>query len=252
MTFDLQIGDQRLTPSAVMPLLARYQLLPKLAQEIILDQAIAPITCTPEETQAAIQQFCQQNQIPDPEQSRAWLAQQGIDPDQLEPIALRGLKLQKFQEETFGHKLESHFLQRKSALDQVVYSLLRTKDVGMSQELYFRIEDDPAQFTDLAKQYSQGPEAKTGGLIGPQELSAPSPILARLLSISQPGQLWPPTRIGEWMVIVRLEKFIPAQLDETMRQRLMGELFNQWLQEQLKTVKTVPSLAPSSEDAAPA
>ncbi len=240
MTFDLQIGDQRLTASAVMPLLARYQLIPKLAQEIILDQAIAAIACTPEESQTALQQFCEQNKFANLEQGRTGLAQQGIAPEQLESIALRGLKLQKFKEITFGHKLESYFLKRKGALDQVLYSLLRTQDVSMAQELYFRIEDNPEQFAELAKQHSQGPEAQTGGLIGPQELSTPHPILARLLSISQPGQLWPPTRVAEWMVIVRLEKFIPAQLDEAMSQRLMGELFNQWLQEQMTTVKIVP------------
>lgn len=241
MTFDLQIGDQRITASAVMPLLARYQLIPKLAQEIILDQAIAAIDCTPEESQTALQQFCDQNKFANLEQGRAWLAQQGMAPEQLESIALRGLKLQKFKEMTFGHKLESHFLKRKSALDRVEYSLLRTKDVSIAQELYFRIEDDPDQFAELAKQYSQGPEAQTGGLIGPQELSTPHPILARLLSISQPGQLWPPTRVAEWMIIVRLEKFMPSQLDEAMSQRLMGELFNQWLQEQMATVKMVPT-----------
>lgn len=241
MTFDLQIGDQRITASAVMPLLARYQLIPKLAQEIILDQAIAAIDCTPEESQTALQQFCDQNKFANLEQGRAWLAQQGMAPEQLESIALRGLKLQKFKDMTFGHKLESYFLKRKSALDRVEYSLLRTKDVSIAQELYFRIEDDPDQFAELAKQYSQGPEAQTGGLIGPQELSAPHPILARLLSISQPGQLWPPTRVAEWMIIVRLEKFMPSQLDEAMSQRLMGELFNQWLQEQMATVKMVPT-----------
>jgi hypothetical protein len=39
--------------------------------------------------------------------------------------------------------------------------------------------------------------------------------------------------LGEWLLIVRLEKLMPAQLDESMRQRLLGELFEAWLQEQL-------------------
>lgn len=249
MTFDLQIGDQHLTAFAVMPLLARYQLLPKLAQEVILDRALAAIDCTPEETQASLEQFCAQNRFQTPDQGRTWLAQQGVEPNQLESIALRGVKLRKFKQENFSHKLESYFLQRKGALDQVIYSLLRTKDAGMAQEFYLRIEEDLEQFAILAQQYSQGPEAQTSGRIGPQELSSPHPLLARLLSISQPGQLWPPTRIGEWMVIVRLEKFIPAQLDESVRQRLMDELFNQWLQEQMKTVKIVPSEAHSTHAA---
>jgi len=43
--------------------------------------------------------------------------------------------------------------------------------------------------------------------------------------------------LGEWLVIVRLENFIPAQLDELMRQRLLNECFATWLSEQLQQLK---------------
>ena len=46
----------------------------------------------------------------------------------------------------------------------------------------------------------RGQEAQTGGLIGPVELSVPHPALARILSISKPGQLWP-THPGGRMVL---------------------------------------------------
>ncbi|MFM9160028.1 MAG: peptidylprolyl isomerase, partial [Dolichospermum sp.] len=39
------------------------------------------------------------------------------------------------------------------------------------------------------------------------------------------------------LVIVRLERLLPAQLDNSMRQRLVNERFNQWLQEQIKVQK---------------
>ena len=71
-------------------------------------------------------------------------------------------------------------------------------------------------------------------MIGPLEISVPHPVLSQLLRSSQPGQLLPPTRLEDWLVIVRLEKFIPAQLDETMRQRMLNECFTNWLSEQLK------------------
>ena len=60
-----------------------------------------------------------------------------------------------------------------------------------------------------------------------------------MLTHSQPGQLWTPMQIGEWVVIVRLEKFIPAQLDETMRQQLLNELFAEELQHQLNQLSDV-------------
>ena len=71
----LKIGDQAISSEELYPLLAQYRLLPQLAKEMIIDQAIAAITCTPEETQLAKQQFYQKQQITDENQLKVWLNQ---------------------------------------------------------------------------------------------------------------------------------------------------------------------------------
>ncbi|WP_017718805.1 peptidylprolyl isomerase [Kamptonema formosum] len=115
----------------------------------------------------------------------------------------------------------------------MIYSLIRIKDEGVPQELYFRILEGEQSFWELAREYSEGVEAQTNGLLGPVELGKVFRDLAQILLVSQIGQLWAPIRLGEWRVIVRLEKRIPAQLDESMRRRLLDELFQVWLQEEL-------------------
>lgn len=229
----LRVGDRAISAEEIIPLLAGYQLLQPLLREIIIDQAIASINCTPEEKAKALEQFFEQNQIANEEVKLAWLKYHKMTLVQLESLATRGLLVEKFKQETWGHKLESYFLSRKEKLDRVIYSLIRTQDLGIAQELYFRIQGEEQSFADLARQYSQGQESQTGGLIGPVELSVPHPTLAQMLRLCQPGQLCPPTRLGEWFVVVRLEKFIPAQLDASMRQRLLNECFSTWLSEQL-------------------
>lgn len=229
----LKVGDRVITTEQIIPLLAGYQLLPPLLREIIIDQAIAAVSCTPEEIASATQQFYEQQQLTTEAAKLNWASRNGMTLAQLEALAVRGLKIEKFKQATWGHKLESYFLGRKEQLDRVIYSLIRTQDVGVIQELYFRINEGEQSFADLAREYSQGPEAQTGGLIGPVELSVPHPTLAQLLRVSKPEQVSPPTRLGEWFVIVRLDKFIPAQLDASMRQRLLQECFMNWLAEQL-------------------
>lgn len=243
MTVILEVGNQIITANEIVPLLAKYQLLPQLLREIIVDQAIAAIECTAEEHAIAYQQFRQSHQITGEPELNAWLNQQGMTAEQLMALVERSVKVEKFKQATWSHQLESYFLKRKSQLDRVIYSLIRTQDPGLAQELYFRIHEGEQSFADVARAYSQGPEAQTGGLIGPAELSTPHPALAQLLTISQPGQLWPPKNLGEWIVIVRMEKFLPAQLDPPMRQRLLNDLFNHWLQAQLQQV-TRPAAAP--------
>ena len=234
MSVVLQVGDRSITAEEIIPLLAGYQLLPSLLRELIIDQAIGSFSCTPEEKTLVSQQFYEKNQITEQAAKLAWLQHHRMTEAQLEALAMRGLLIEKFKQATWGHKLESYFLSRKGQLDRVIYSLIRTQDPGIAQELYFRIQEGEQSFADLAREYSQGAEAQTGGLIGPIELSVPHPVLAQLLRLSQPGQLSPPTRLEDWCLIIRLEKFIPAQLDASMRQRLLNECFSTWLSEQLK------------------
>lgn len=239
MTAVLKIGDAELDVASLLELMRQHSLLPKLVQEVVIDRAIAPVECDPD---TALKTFCQHHSLHTAEQMQAWQTQHQISTEQMAAIALRNAKVARYKEETWGPQVESYFLQRKTQLDRVLYSLIRTKDPSLAQELYFRLNDDGEPFVDLAKQYSEGQEAQTGGLIGPVELSVPHPILARMLSVSQPGQLWSPTPIGEWYVIARLEKFVPAQFDEPMRQRLLDELFKKWLQETLQTTPVEPVL----------
>jgi parvulin-like peptidyl-prolyl isomerase len=230
----LQVGDRAITNEELIPLLKQYGILPQLLREIIIDSAIANLTLTPEENNQAYKQFYQQNQLSSESDLQEWLQTRGLNREQLDYLATRNIKLEQFKRSTWADKLQSYFLQRKAKLDRVVYALIRVKDICIAQELYFRIQEGEQSFSELAREYSQGPEAQTGGLIGPVELGIPHPALANMLASVQPGQLLPPTTLGDWIVIVKLEKFMPAQLDEEMRQRLLNELFEYWLQTQLK------------------
>ncbi len=238
----LKVGEQTITASEIIPRLTKYKMLPQFLSEIIIDQAIASVSCTPEEKTFALEQFKKQQQITEESELQAWCQRNNIIPSELETFALRPLKIQKFQQEKWGHRLESYFLERKDQLDQVSYSMIRFRDAGAAREIYHRLTEGEQSFAELAREYSQGAEAKNGGLIGPMPMDMPHPTIARMLKLSKPGQLWPPTQVGEWIVIIRLEKLIPAQLDERMRWRLLHELFNNWLSKQLNQIKIDLSL----------
>ncbi len=229
MTKVLQIGNRAINCAEIIHLLAEYQMLPQLCRSIIIERAIAAIELNASEEASAQQQFYQTNQIATPEQRTAALKHYGMTLEQLVAAATRELRIEKFKQATWGAKLESYFLTCKSQLDQAIYSLIRTTDLEVAQELYFRIQAGEQTFAECALTYSQGAEAQTGGLMGPVPISQPHPEIAKKLSISQPGQLWPPMRLENWVVIVRLEKLISAQLDDAMRSTLLNHLFEQWI-----------------------
>jgi parvulin-like peptidyl-prolyl isomerase len=234
MVETVQFGAFRVPASDLGEMLITYQMLPGLVREVAIDQGIANITCGEAETTQAIQEFYGRLQLKTREQLEEWLGTQGLTRIQLDKIAIRHHKIEKFKQETWGPKVESYFLTRKSQLDKVIYSLIRTKDIGMAQELYFRLLEGEQTFEDLARRYSEGAEAQTGGLIGPVEISVPHPVIGQLLATNSPGHICPPIKLDQWFVIVRPDKYIPCQLDEAMRQKLVGEMFQLWLQEEVK------------------
>ncbi|MDJ0734649.1 MAG: peptidylprolyl isomerase [Nostocaceae cyanobacterium] len=230
----LQVANHTLNSEEIIPLLASYRMIPQLMSESIIDQAIQPIDCTPEETAQALQEFDSHWGLTSEREREAWRKQYGLTQEQLEELATRRLKVEKFKQVTWGKEVNSYFERRKNFLAQVIYSLIRTEDKWLGNEIYFRIKDGEQSFAELAREYSEGPEAETGGMLGPVELGNVHPHLAQLLFTSPVGQIQPPVPLGEWRVIIRVEKFVPAKLDNAMRQRLLQENFQAWFQEQLQ------------------
>ena len=115
-----------------------------------------------------------------------------------------------------------------------MYSLIRTSERAKANELHLRIIEEEESFSDLASEYSEGIEQQVNGLIGPIELGRINPAIAERLRISNQGQLWDPFEEEGWWVLLRLEKLLPAKLDEAMKERIINDLHNSWLNEKVK------------------
>lgn len=222
----VEVVDPALTVKRLFSM-AESPLFSQLLYGFILDQAIAAV----EYTALDRERFCQQ--LDEQPLYQVWLRQQGVTPDHFEVWMDRELRIRKFQQKQWGKTLYSYFLQRKYDLDRVIYSRIRLQDQNVAQELYFRLIEEEQSFTELAHLYSEELTAEPGGKVGPIALGKLHPHLAQRFYGARPGQLWAPMRIDKWIEIVRLEAFLPVQLDESMRQMLLNELLEHWLQDQL-------------------
>ncbi len=232
----LQLGKRTLHLEELPALLERSNLLMPLFRRLLLETSIAGIQVSEEEQMKCQQSFLAQNGIDDEDKLKNWLSKNQISEEQASRNILESLQLEQFKNQRFGSEIERQFLDTKEKRDRVVYSLLRVKEREAAHELYLRLEEGDATFTELSEEHSQGPERETGGLIGPLPLSRLHPELAELLRISSPGQLWRPIEIDGWWVIVRLDKCLPAQLDEAMEKQIRDESFERWLQDQLSSL----------------
>jgi parvulin-like peptidyl-prolyl isomerase len=158
----------------------------------------------------------------------------GLSEEDLQFMAQLPVRWRQWCEERYSGSLEHEYLRRKAEFDEVTYSLLRLKDGDLAAELHQQLQEGEVAFEQLASQFSEGPEKRTGGKIGPVPLSTPHPALAKLLEISQVGQLWPPKQLEGWWIVVRLEDRKGAQLDEALQRRLILEQGEEWLQREIK------------------
>jgi parvulin-like peptidyl-prolyl isomerase len=215
--------------------LAKAGLLEAAWRHRLMEQALVEIPDpTVEETQQALQAFCQQIQVQDQDQLQAWLQLRGLSEEDLQFMAQLPVRWRQWCEERYSGSLEHEYLRRKAEFDEVTYSLLRLKDGDLAAELHQQLQEGEVAFEQLASQFSEGPEKRTGGKIGPVPLSTPHPALAKLLEISQVGQLWPPKQLEGWWIVVRLEDRKGAQLDEALQRRLILEQGEEWLQREIK------------------
>jgi PPIC-type PPIASE domain len=218
-TISLDEFNLDLRPENLLPFLSSKQILAQILRELILDRVIAQISYNPGDI----------TDLPE-EASQA-------------ATAIRQYKIQQFKQQQWGDQVGQYFLQRKRNLDQVIYSMIRTPEAGLTQELYFRAKEQEASFADLAQAYSQGPEALTNGIVGPVTIAKlPAPIGQKLISLI-PGNISRPFKFQNQWVIFKLERWLPAQLNESTQQQLLHELFETWLREQV--THQLPRFEPS-------
>jgi len=222
------------SPAVSFEDLARLGLLEPYIRANLLALAASDVALSDEQIDAARQAFCRQHQIRDAEALKAWAVAHMISPAALEAQMRQSLQLQLLCQGDFSAKAEARFLQRKNQLDRVVYSLLRLRDGGLARELYLRIDDGDANFADLAAAYAEGPEQATRGIVGPVPLLQAHPTLAERLRTSRPGELQAPLAIEKWWLVVRLERLHSASFDEEMGQRMARELFEEWVEEEVR------------------
>jgi parvulin-like peptidyl-prolyl isomerase len=202
--------------------LASWGVLEHVLRSQAMDQLIQELPSpSAEERESTLQQWCSSQQLSSADQVTTWQQAHGLNTEQWQQLALRPSRWLQWCQREFQHRLSSYFLQRKSQLDQVSYSLIRVQDEDLAWELFLQIREQEATFEAVASTHSEGPERLHGGRIGPVPTTHPHPCVAELLRVSQAGQLWAPRKLEGWWVILRLEEHHGARYSDVSDQLLL-------------------------------
>ena len=225
-------------PKECINLLKKNKLIKPLIKSEFVNNKLSEIKIENSLEIKITNEFKERLGIKNDDQLNQFLIKNKINENELINSALYDIRMKKFSFENFGHKVESHFIERKPYLDIVVYSLIRVSDQFKAIEFFQRILEKEEDFGDLAYKYSEGIEKKTRGILGPIPLGQCHPKLGKVLSSSKIGHVQPPIPIENFFIITRLETLDSAQLDDYMREKMAIELFNQWIEKEVDTLHT--------------
>ena len=209
-----------------------------VARASIYDEICQAVPISEDDSAVLVRMFLEREGL-DPKQTDAlehWLLSKGWNQDDLRYISSRWERIERFQNQVFAEEVERQFLSRKLAHDQVTYSMIRVRDGDLAFELHQRLLDGEASFAELASTYSEGPERDSEGICGPVPFDQAHATVVEQLRGCQEGELLAPFFLVDIWLILRLEQWQGARLDDAMRSNLLEELFDQWLEQRITTL----------------
>ena len=217
-----------------------------IAQASVFDEICVNVPLPASLEKELIQSFRCRESIESDDSLNDFLKRKGWNLDDLIYFSTKQERLIRFSKCMFSHEVEQRFLANKFDRDQIHYSLIRLSDGDLAFELHQQLQEGEASFEDLASNHSEGPERSNSGRIGPVSLSQPHPAVVEKLRVGNPGQLWPPFFLVDIWLILRLDSWEGARLDETTRSELIEELFQVWIHERVLTILSgqIPSPIP--------
>lgn len=205
--------------------IASWGLLRQIKAEEIIDENISSIRLpNKNEFNNIVKRWCRFNKIESEEALNSWKILNGLIDERWEVFIVRKWQWSFWCIENFKDKIPNYYLERKSYLDIIEYSIIRVKNQNLANELFLRIKEKEEKFEDIAFKYSEGPEKHTYGHIGPVPLGNSHPSLAHLLQISEENKANSPRMIDSWWVIVKKEKLFNTSLNDEIIQKLALEL----------------------------
>jgi hypothetical protein len=224
---------------SVLSSLKSYRLWPVVLREALLDRAISGVVCTEEELNLAWTAWCNRNAV-----AVDAPVFEGLSLAEMRKAAAREKRIEKFKEMTFAKLLPEYFRSRKGELDRVFLEIVQFHQETVAQEALFRCREGEQTLEEAARElaYRDGGEPPVKK-IGPLGMGRLSVGLSALVTGSQAGALLGPKKLGHYYTLVRVIELHDASLDGRTRQRLLDELLNQWIEQQMAAMTGRPAKA---------
>ena len=207
----------------------------RLAEREILILAICEkmgIVISDEEWQAAGDAFRLEHQLTGAAATLKWLDQQQISAEEWS----QGIKVerltQKLKEHLFGDIVDNHYISNRDNYKRVALSQILVTDLSEALKISRLLREENASFCGLAIEHSKGKQSREGGgFMGIRFLSELMPEIVQAIAALPAGEILDPIQTRFGYHILKIEKWLPIEFNQTVRDMILELFFETWLQE---------------------
>ncbi|AKG20244.1 peptidylprolyl isomerase [Calothrix sp. 336/3] len=194
-----------------------------------------------EELQQAADALRAANRLIKAEDTWNWLQKYYLSVEDFEQLAEMSLLSVKLAHHLFADKVKPYFYENQlNYLAAVTYEVV-LEDEDLAWELFYAVTEGEITFQDVTRQHIQNPELRrAGGYRGIKHRHELKPDIAAAVFIANSPELLKPIAIGKKVHLIWVEEIIQPKLDEQLCLKIMGDLFADWLKQQITQVEIIP------------
>ncbi len=210
-----------------------------VTQKIVLETASkAEIKVTKEELQQGADQMRFAQNLTSADATYSWLEKHQLSVEDFEKIVHYSLVYGKLAAHLFGDKVKPYFLEHKLNYTKVVIYEVILDDEDLGIELYYAIKEGEITFYDIAHQYIQEPELRRkGGYRGILKRQDLKPEISAGVFAAKTPEILKPITTSKGVHLIFVEEIIEPILDEKLQYKIVLDLFNQWLKQQIEKIE---------------
>jgi parvulin-like peptidyl-prolyl isomerase len=167
--------------------------------------------------------------------TQRWLANNRLTGADLELVLERNLLRQKLADKVTGDQVEKTLAANRAKLDRARLRQIIVAKEGIAQELLSRIEEEGADFTELARQHSVDPRIRaSGGDLGVVARPAMAPAIEAAVFGAKNGAVVGPLKTDAGYALIKIEEITLGQLDAPTTTAIRQNLFRDWITKQIR------------------
>lgn len=219
-------------------------------QKIIVDTAnSAGITVTEDELQQEGDRLRFAKKLVKAADTWAWLKSHHLNLDEFEELVRKKVLSEKVAHHLFSDKVESFFYQnRLDFIAAATYQVI-LNDYDLALELFYAVQEDELTFPEIAREYIPDSQLRLrGGYQGIQKRTDFRPEVASAVFAATPPEIIKPIVTSKGVYLIWVEEIIQPELTQELREEIISDLFDAWLQQQIQQMEIITSFDSNADN----